>query len=71
MDKKALRTFKRLVEPYGVSVEGKGGHYAVIHQNKRVATLSHTGNINAMREGIACLARQGIVPDSLRRERFS
>ena len=71
MDKKNINKFKRLVAPYGVTVEGKGGHMAVLHNGKRISTLSHTGHGNTFRLSIQHLAREGVVPDDLRREKFS
>jgi hypothetical protein len=71
VDQKAIKRFKKLVKDYGVVVEGKGGHMAVLHNGRRISTLSHTGDINACRASMADLVRAGVVPAALKQEKFS
>lgn len=70
MNMAAIKRFKKLVKPYGVTVEGKGGHYAVMWQKRRISTLAHTGNVDTYRESIGHLVKAGAVPPELRRVKF-
>lgn len=71
MDKKAHAKFKKLCKQYGIVIDGKGGHMAVLHNGRRVGTLSHTGDSNSIRACVYDLVRQGVLPQDAKRERFN
>jgi hypothetical protein len=57
---KALRQYVKLVEQHGMTVEQGGKHFRVLKQGHLVATLSSSGETNAMRQSIRDLARKGL-----------
>jgi hypothetical protein len=56
---KALKQYVKLVEQYGMTVEQGGKHFRVLKKGNLVATLSTSGETNAMRQSIRDLARKG------------
>jgi hypothetical protein len=61
----------KLLKQYNISLKhGKGGHIAVLHGGKRVASLSSTGDMNASRACVDDLVRQQLLPRSAKRIRF-
>ena len=68
---KAVKKFEDMVREHGLTLQHGKGHYAVLHRGKRVGTMSTTGDSNTCRAMIYTLARLGLVPQELKRERFS
>ncbi len=71
MNRKHEKQFRALIESYGLTMEHDKGHMSVRKDGKRVGTVSHTGEANALKQAIRDLARQGLVGDEARRITFS
>lgn len=67
---KALKSYRKAIEPHGLKLEKGTKHFKVTKNGHTVATVSKTGESNALRQSIRDLARLGLVPDSTRRLKF-
>lgn len=67
---KTLKTYKKLVESYGLTFEHGTKHYIVSKDGKRVGTVAGTGEQNALRQSLRDLRRGGYVDDQACRVKF-
>lgn len=67
---KELKNYIALVEKYGLSVERGTKHYIVRKGDAHVATVSGSGEANALRQSIRDLRRDGHVDDAAARVKF-
>lgn len=68
---KAIKRYADTIKPFGLTLEsGKKHHKVKDASGRTVATVSGTGETNALRQSIRDLARQGLVPNETRRIKF-
>lgn len=68
---KSLKRYVDTIKPHGLTLETGSKHHKVKDSAGRtVATVSGTGEANALRQSIRDLARQGLVPNEARRVKF-
>lgn len=72
MNRKAYKTFEKLVRTHGMELRQtrRGGHFAVLHDGRRVGTLSNGGETNAYKQAVRDLCRQDLLPQEARRVSF-
>lgn len=70
MNAKQRKQYEATIKRYGLTLDVGKGHLAVLKDGKRVATVSSTGETNALRQSIRDLARLGLVGDEARRVKF-
>lgn len=71
MNAKATKDFSRLIGQHGLTLEHGKGHYAVrTKDGRRVGTVSHSGEVNALRQAVRDLVRQKLLPEEARRVKF-
>lgn len=68
---KNLRTFEAAVRAHGVIVERGSKHYKIVHNGRQIGILASTGEMNAYRQAMRDLRRQGIVGDAECKVKFS
>jgi hypothetical protein len=67
-EKKALRTFRKLIESHGMTIErSAGGHYRVCKNGRLVASVSCTGERNTLKASVRDLTRQQLLPTECKR----
>lgn len=68
---KSLKRYVDTIKPHGLTLETGSKHHKVKDASgNTVATVSGTGEANALRQSIRDLARLGLVPDATRRIKF-
>lgn len=68
---KSMKKYATAIKPHGLTVEHAKKHYIVRdNAGKLVATVSGTGETNALRQSVRDLWRAGLVPDDVKRIKF-
>lgn len=70
MDKRT-KEFAKVMKGYGLTVEEGNKHFHIRKNGALVGTLAHTGEQNVYRQVVRDLVRDGVLPQEVKRLKFS
>lgn len=68
---KRTKDFQKALKAHRLELVEGGKHYRIEREGKLIATFSHTGEQNCIRQCVRDLVRAGVVPESMKRLTFS